>query len=74
MVGGGIPNYGLLNVRPNLKTEMEYHRGEREGKKKGDTEVKSKKITSHPIIQSRIMEHKRPFHFRCDFGGAAEGL
>lgn len=48
--------------------------GKERERRRGDTEVKSKKITSHPIVQSRIMEHKRPFHFRCNFGGAAEGL
>ncbi len=38
------------------------------------TEVKTKQITAHAVVEPCIMDHKVPFYPRRDFGCSAEGL
>lgn len=55
-MAGGIPNYELGTVSFINPERTWYH-----------TEIQSKQITPHAIVQPSVMQDKRPFDFRGDF-------
>jgi len=57
---------GEVDPKEALKTEME--------KIIKPTEIQPQQITSHPVVEPSVMQHKLPLDFGRDFGCAAQSL